>query len=112
MLIAEQAAHLLLGHGPEAAFAAAHVDRPGAVGERAGPALLLRLLVLPPVGAELVVLAALVRVAEHLVGLVDGLEARLGLVARVDVRVRLPRQFAHACLISFSVAVFATPSAA
>ena len=41
------------------------------------------LLVHPPVGAELVVFLALLRIAEDLVGLVDLLEARLGrLVAR------------------------------
>src|SRR5262249_18000663 len=51
------------------------------------------LLVHPPVRAELVVLAALVGVAEHLVRLVDFLELRLGgLVARIDVRMVLARQ--------------------
>ena len=65
---------------------------PGAA-RRRGAALLLRLLVLAPVGAEFVVLAALLRVAEHLVRLVDGLEACLGgLVAGVDVGMKLARE--------------------
>ena len=95
VLVAEDPPHLVFGHRPEAALAAADVHRPRAVAEGARPALLLRLLVLAPVGAQFVVLAALVRVAEHLVGLVDLLEARLGgLVARVDVRVDLARELA------------------
>ena len=60
---------------------------------RAGPPGAARLLVHPPVGPELVVLPALVGIAEHLVGLVDLLELRLGrLVARIDVRVVLARK--------------------
>ena len=80
----------------------AHVDVPGAAARRTAAervaagealALLLRLFVLAPVRPELVVLPPLVRVAEHLVRLVDFLEARLGrLVARIDVRVVLSRQ--------------------
>ena len=62
-----------------------------AVGRRAAPAqgwpCCCACSYMPPVGAELVVLAALLGIAEHLVGLVDLLELRLGrLVARVDVR--------------------------
>src|SRR5690606_18632907 len=56
----------------------------------AGPApagrVLRRLLVLPPVGAELVVLAPLLRVSQHLVRFVDLLEASLGLpIAGVEI---------------------------
>ena len=65
----------------------------GAAGH--GLALLLRLLVHPPVGAELVVLLALLGVAEHLVGLVDLLELRLGgLVAGVHVGMVLAGELA------------------
>src|SRR6185312_16283571 len=50
----------------------------------------LRLFVHPPVGAELVVLAALLRIAQDLVGLVDLLEASLGrFVAGVHIRMML-----------------------
>jgi hypothetical protein len=70
----------------------AHVHRPAAVIE-AGAAGRAPLLVHPPVGAQLVVLLPLLRIAEHLVGLVDFLELRLGrLVAGVDVGVVLARQ--------------------
>ena len=113
ILVAEDPPHLVFRHRPGSALAAADVDGPRAVAEGARPALLLRLLVLAPVRAEFVVLAPLLRVAEHLVGLVDRLEARLGVLSpgltsgcvfRASLR--------YACLISFSVAVFATPSVA
>ena len=56
--------------------------------------MLLRLFVLAPVGAELVVFPPLLGIAEDLVGLVDLLEARLSaLVAGVDVGMVLPGQF-------------------
>jgi hypothetical protein len=46
-----------------------------------------------PVGAELVVFFALLRVADYLVGLVDFLELDFGvLVAGIDVRMMLPRE--------------------
>src|SRR5688500_14484984 len=86
ILVAEQLVHLLFAHGPVAAARPPHVDRPGAfagtaAAERAaaGPCLplLLRLFVHPPVGAQLVVLPALVRVPEHFVRFVDFLEPGL-----------------------------------
>ena len=59
------------------------------------------------------VLPPLLRVPEHLVGLVDLLELRLGgLVARVQVRMVLARQLAVGLLDVASVAVFETPSVA
>ena len=58
-------------------------------------ALLPRLLVHAPVGAELVVLLALLRIAEDLVRLVDLLELRLGrLVAGVHVGMMLAGELA------------------
>jgi hypothetical protein len=102
ILGAEDLVHLFFRHRPVAAARAAHVDRPGAplaaAAERAAAkrraarpaALLLGLLVHPPVRAQLVVLLPLLGIAEHLVRLVDLLELRLGdLVTRVDVRVVL-----------------------
>ena len=57
------------------------------------PAPRRRVLVHAPVGAELVVLLALRRIAQHLVGFVHLLELRLGrLVARIHVRVVLAGQ--------------------
>lgn len=59
-----------------------------------------------PVGAQPVVLLTLLRVAQHLVGLVGLLEAGLGLlVVRVDVRVILARQLAVRFLDLFLVCV-------
>src|SRR5207237_277900 len=83
-----------------------HVDRPRAAfaaGRAAEPAesraarprlpLLLRLLVHAPVRPELVVLPALVRIAEHFVRFVDLFELPFGrLVARVHVGMMLARQ--------------------
>ena len=103
ILVPEQLVHFLFAHGAVAA-GTAHVDVPGAAArartrapERraAGEALalLLRLVVHLPVRAELVVLAPLLRIAEHFVCLVDLLEPRLGgLVAGVDVRMVLARK--------------------
>jgi hypothetical protein len=52
------------------------------------------LLVVPPVGAQFVVLAPLLRIAKHFVGLVDLLEARFGgLIAGVQIRMRCPGKF-------------------
>src|SRR5262245_51830682 len=104
ILIAEEIVHLFFGH--RAVTARAHVDRPGAalaahVAERragtARPWSLagLRLLVHPPVRAELVVLLPLVGIAQDLVRFVDFLEARLGrLVPRIDVRMKLAGELA------------------
>jgi hypothetical protein len=62
-------------------------------------AVRLRLLVRFPVGAQLVVLLALDRIAEHLVGLVDLLEFCFRrLVTRIHVRVMLARQLAERLL--------------
>src|SRR3954470_7000300 len=100
---AEQFFHLLLRYGPILAAAAGRVSAgPPALeaaeaAEPAWEALRARrhVLVGAPVGAELVVLAALVGVAEHLVGFVDLLEARFGhLVPGVHVRVVLAGQLA------------------
>ena len=119
ILVAEEILHLVGRHGAVAAARPAHVDRPGilrtAAAERAAAGealpLLLGLFVHPPVRAELVVLAALVGVAEHLVRFVDLLELGLGgLVARVDVGMELPGKLAERLLDLFSVAVLATPS--
>ena len=76
MVPAEHLVHFFLGHRAAAALAAAEIDVPAALaGIESGAALRARLLVLPPVGAELVVLLALLGIAEDLVGLVDLLEA-------------------------------------
>src|SRR5581483_6247745 len=89
--VAEHLPHLVFGHRAEAAAAAARVDVPAAAGElarieaaeAAGPGRGAGLLVCAPVGAELVVLAALLRIAEDFVRLVDLFELPLGgLVAR------------------------------
>src|SRR5205823_10629597 len=88
--VAEDFVHLVFGHRPEAAAlraAAAEMDVPSALArvEAGGAAWRARLFVHPPVGAELIVLLALRRIAEDLVGHVDLLEPRFGrLVARVD----------------------------
>ena len=108
ILVAEELVHLLFGHRPVPARAA-HIDVPGAAlrppespnGEPPGPslALLLRLLVHPPVRAELVVFLALVGIAEHLVRLVDLLELRLGgLVPRIHVGMKLAGELAERLL--------------
>ena len=69
---------------------------------RATLALLLRLLVHPPVGAELVVLLSLLAVPEDLVRFVDFLELGLGgLVARVDVGMVLARELPERLLDLF-----------
>jgi hypothetical protein len=110
ILIAEEILHLLFGHRPVAAGAATHVDGPGAaltrgVAERRTRprlSLLLRLLVHPPVGAQLVVLFPLVGIAEHFVRFVDLLELPLGgLVPGIDVGMELPRQLAERLLDLF-----------
>src|SRR5262249_6423950 len=94
---------------------ATHVDRPRTAFARAAaesltkrsPAgerlpLLLGLLVHPPVRAELVVLAALVGIAEHFVRLVDLLElAFRALVAGVDVGMVLSGQLSESLLDVF-----------
>src|SRR5262249_19717872 len=90
----EHLAHFFFGHRAEAAAArrSAEVHRPAAR-LSPGAALRRRLLVHPPVRAELVVLLALRWIAEDFVRLVDLLEARLRrLVARVDVRVMPSRK--------------------
>src|SRR5262249_7063339 len=88
ILIAEEIVHLLLGHRAEAALRSAAPDVPSLAGERVRGTLLLGLFVHPPVGAQLVVLPPLLRIAEHLVGLVDLFEPALGrLVAGVHVGV-------------------------
>src|SRR4029079_2177225 len=102
VLAPEHLVHLFLRHRAvalAARSAAAEVDVPaaGAAAELTGvEAAALRRAVLfvgAPVGAELVVLLALRRIAEHFVGLVDLLEARFrGLVAGIHVRMVLPRQ--------------------
>ena len=110
--LAEHFAHFFFGHRAVAAAArrlTAEVGAPaagsGATGRRTG------LLVLSPVGAELVVFLALGCVAEHFIGLVELLEAPLGrLVFGLTSGWCLRASFRNACLISFSVAVFATPS--
>src|SRR5206468_4214489 len=100
VLVAEHLAHLIFGHRPEAAAlraaAAAEMHVPAAELRRIEPgAAGAGLFVSPPVGAELVVLLPLCRVAQDLVGLVDFLEAGFGgLVPRVHVGVMLPRQLA------------------
>src|SRR5688572_29502533 len=98
--VAEQLLHLFLSHRAVAAApsAAADVDvEAAAEWPRAG--LRARLLVHAPVGPELVVLLALLGIAEHFVGFVDFLEAGFsGLVARIDVRVKLAGQFAERLL--------------
>src|SRR5262249_58936880 len=76
--------------GPAAGCGAPPAERAGSDPAWAAGA---RLLVGAPVRAELVVLLAFGGIAEHFIGFVDLLEARLGrLVARVDVGVMLPRQ--------------------
>src|SRR2546428_161188 len=94
--LAEHLAHLLFGHRPEAtALAAAEVDVPFAAAReaRSGARARTGLLVHAPVGAELIVFLALLRVAKDLVGLVELLESSLGrLVAGVDVGMVLARQ--------------------
>src|SRR5262249_4211346 len=106
----EHLVHLFLGHRAVAAFAgtaAAEVDVPPATTElaRIEPAAAgagARLLVGAPVRAQLVVLLPLRRITEHLVGLVDLLEAGLGcLVAGIDIRVVLARQLAEGLLDLF-----------
>jgi hypothetical protein len=92
VLASEHRFHLFRRHRAVRRAAAearsAEVRRPVAV--RAG---ILRVLVLTPVRAELVVLPPFFRIAEHFVGFVDLLEMRLGrLVARIYVRVILPGQ--------------------
>ena len=96
ILVAEEIPHLLFGHRP-VTTGAARVGRVGAAAEGRAPRLplLLRLLVHAPVGAQLVVLPALLRIAEDLVRLVDLLELRFRrLVARVHVGMVLARQLA------------------
>src|SRR6185436_13138229 len=98
VLAPEHLVHFFLRHRAVAAAAAAtaEIDVPAARALARIEALARGLLVLPPVRAELVVLLALVGVAEDLVGLVDLLELRLGgLVARIDVRVMLAGQLAE-----------------
>jgi hypothetical protein len=66
-----------------------------------------------PVRAERVVLGALLRIAQNLVGLVDLLEplGRGGAVGRgLQVGMVLPRELRYARLISSAVAVRGTPS--
>src|SRR6185295_1677454 len=87
-------------HGAEAAAPspAAHVGVPLAR-EWVGAACAFGLFVGAPVGAELVVLLALGRIAEDLVGLVDLFEFRFGrFVTRVDVRVMLARELPEGLL--------------
>src|SRR5206468_9607712 len=93
LLLAEHLAHLVFGHRAEPAAlrsaSAAELTRvePGT----AGACLFVR----PPVGAELVVLLSLGRVAEDLVRLVDFLEAGFRrFVPGIDVGVVLARQLA------------------
>ena len=63
--------------------------------ERVGATLGPRLFVGAPVGAELVVFPALLRIAEDLVGFVERFELGLGRFApRIEVGVELPREFA------------------
>src|SRR5439155_24295246 len=84
VLVAEHLPHFVFGHRAEStltAGAAPEIHIPAAEltriesGRSAGAAL-ARLLVHPPVRAELVVLLALGRIAEHLVRLVNFLELR------------------------------------
>src|SRR5579859_2879481 len=64
-----------------------------------GPAGALPGVVVLPVRPQLVILLALLRVAQNLVGVVDLLEARFGLgVTLVDVRVVLAGQLAEGTL--------------
>src|SRR5580765_5509042 len=101
LVTSEHVGDFLLGHRTEAG--AARGRRPLAA-KRASRCLsgALRLLVLTPVRAQLVVFAALFRIAEHLVGLVDLLEAGLRrLVARIDVGVVLPGELAERLLDLF-----------
>src|ERR687895_644892 len=101
-LIAEEVAQVLVAGG---AVLVAHAPRArigeAAPLERLGPCAgcllgALPLLVLPPARAELVVALALLGVAEHLVGLVELLEALLGLaIAGIDVGVVAARQLAE-----------------
>src|SRR5687767_3786417 len=98
--VPEHLLHLFLGHRPVAAARrTADVDVP-LPGERtAGATGGAGLFVLAPVRAQLVVLFPLGGVAEDFVGLVDLLELRLrGFVARVHVRVILPRQLPEGLL--------------
>lgn len=93
--------------------AIAHVDPwPGAFRRAELPAApikvagLARLLVTLPLGAQLIILAALFRVGKDLAGFVEFSEAFLGLgIVRVDVWVNLARQslecLAYLFLISF-----------
>src|ERR1700681_2412086 len=85
--VAEQLAHFLFGHGADPApWSAPEADVPGGI-LLTGRALTAGagLFVHPPVGAELVVFLALLRIAEHFVRFVDLLELRLGgLLVRVD----------------------------
>ena len=57
---------------------------------RRRPEVLARL----PVGAQLVIGGALLRILEHLVGLADLLETRLGVRLLADVGMVFPRQLA------------------
>ena len=81
VLVAEHLAHFVFGHRaePAALRTAAEIDVPtaeltGIETRAAGAGLFVR----APVRPELVVLPALLRIAEHLVGLVDFLEFLLG----------------------------------
>src|SRR5262249_10585158 len=95
--LAEEVAHVVFGHGARliaraARLGGAGADRPLAGGRARVGAILL---ILVPARPEVVVELALFGIGEHLIGLVDVLEARLGVfVAGVDVGVMLARQLA------------------
>src|SRR6266540_937267 len=98
--IAEHLAHLVFGHRAETAAlrraAAAEMDVPSRARlARIESRTRSSLLVHAPVGTELVVLLALLGIAEHFVRFVELFEPGFGrLVARIDVGMVLPRQLA------------------